>query len=179
MASTEYYKSQIKQLHKKEDWGKTGYIPLKVDELIHTYNVKSILDFGCGKGNVTKLLKENYPDLNIIGWDPAFNETKLPDQVDLIISIDVLEHIEPEKLNETLSDLKTRSHLHYHAIACHKATTNLPDGRNAHLIVETPCWWKDKLTSLNFNIIYEEVYSRISKVPVVKYEVVLSENRLY
>jgi len=178
MASTEYYKNQLKELHKQEDWGKTGYIPQKVIDLVNTNNVQSILDFGCGKGNVTRLLKENFPNLNVIGWDPAFSEEQLPEQVDMIMSIDVLEHIEPNKLNETLIDLQKRSKLHYHAIACHKATTYLPDGRNAHLIVETPCWWKDKLISLNFNIIYEEVYSRISKVPVVKYEVVLSENRL-
>jgi len=178
MASTDYYKNQLKELHKKENWGKTSYIPQKVKELLLNNNIKSILDFGCGKGNVTKLLKENYPNVKIIGWDPAFSEEQLPDQVDLIISIDVLEHIEPSKLNKTLIDLKKRSQLQYHAIACHRATTNLPDGRNAHLIIETPCWWKEKLTSLNFNIIYEEVYSRISKVPVVKYEVVSSENRL-
>jgi cyclopropane fatty-acyl-phospholipid synthase-like methyltransferase len=173
MASTDYYKKQLKELHKKEGWGKTGYIPQKVLELLSNKNIKSVLDFGCGKGNVTRLLKENFPNVNVIGWDPAFSEEPLPTQVDLIMSIDVLEHIEPIKLDETLKDLQTRSKLHYHAIANHKATTNLPDGRNAHLIVETPCWWKDKLISQNYKIVYEEVYSRISKVPVVKYEVVL------
>jgi hypothetical protein len=44
-------------------------------------------------------------------------------------------------------------------IACYPAKKLLPDGRNAHLIIESPIWWLDKIKDV-FNkstIIYHEV----------------------
>ena len=45
-------------------------------------------------------------------------------------------------------------------IACYPAKKILPDGRNAHLIVENPTWWLDKISNTMLK-------SKISKSKVV------------
>jgi hypothetical protein len=39
------------------------------------------------------------------------------------------------------------------------AKKTLPDGRNAHLILQTPDWWRDKLSSY-FVITNEQINSK-------------------
>lgn len=180
--SSEYQK-QLKKLHsQKENFGNRVIIPDLLKELIEFEKINSILDFGCGKGFLSKEIKIQYPESVVYSWDPAFNnEEELPESVDLVITTDVLEHIEFENLNNTLLKLKKIStRFQYHLIACHKAVTILPDGRNAHLIIKTPDWWQDSLRRLDFNILKENIISRISTIKkgktlaVVKYECVLS-----
>lgn len=182
MLSDEYQK-QLKELHNsKLNFGKRSTIPEILDSFIKTYDIRSILDFGCGKGEMVNSLKEKYPNMQVYGWDPAFNSlAELPIQVDMIISTDVLEHIEPNLLDETINDLLTRTNkLMYHLVACHKARTILPDGRNAHLIIETPDWWQRQFRKLPVEFLHEEVYAFIKpkknhhdSLAVTKYEVIL------
>jgi len=178
MKITNEYKEQIKKLHQSKNWGTTSAIPHKVIEIIETFNIKSILDFGCGKGKIVELLKERFPNIEVIGYDPAFN-TDLPDKIEMIMSTDVLEHVEPNFLDETLSDLYSRAEkVQYHLIACHKAKKILPDGRNAHLIIETPDWWQEKFRNLPGEIYFEDVHGSIKtpkkgpSLAVTKYECV-------
>jgi SAM-dependent methyltransferase len=184
MLSTNYQK-QLRELHiSKSNFGKRSTIPEILDSFIKNYDIKSILDFGCGKGEMIKSLKEKYPNIQVYGWDPAFNsQIDLPDQVDMIISTDVLEHIEPNLLDETIDDLLKRTNkLMYHLVACHKARTILPDGRNAHLIIETPDWWQQKFRKLPVEFLHEEVYGFIkpkknqhNSLAVTKYEIILKK----
>lgn len=175
---SDQYKKQLTKLHQDKNFGNRKDIPTLLKEVIETYSVKSILDFGCGKSVLVNQLKQMYPDINVIGWDPVFNDdTELPSNVDLVISTDVLEHIEPKELDSVLKKLKNISNIaHYHLIACHKAVKILPDGRNAHLIIESPKWWADKLVANSFSIQKEFIESRKSKskdFTVVKYHCVL------
>ena len=51
--------------------------------------------------------KKNYKDINAVGWDPghpAFQERQ-PGPFDMLISTDVLEHIEPVFLDNVLKDI--------------------------------------------------------------------------
>ena len=59
--------------------------------------------------------------------------------------IDVLEHIEPELLDNVLDDLQ-RVVLHVGVFTVHTgaALKVLADGRNAHLIQRSPAWWLPK-----------------------------------
>jgi hypothetical protein len=76
----------------------------------------------------------------------------------------VLEHIEPEYLDETLKYLSTKSKYIYHLIALSPAKLILSDGRNAHLILESKEWWRQKFLDLNYNIIKED-YLEFYKIP--------------
>ena len=177
MSYSDSYKETLKELHKSKAFGNKSSVPQEVIECIEKYQVTSILDFGCGKGNFLTALKEQYPDIETFGFDPG-NEifSVLPDKVDMIYSSDVLEHIEPDHLIDTLVDLKTRcSKVMYHLIACHPAKRGMSDGRNAHLIIENPDWWRSKLQGVDYQITSEKItqYQAAPKkgptIDVVKY----------
>lgn len=88
LISPEYAK-QNRLLHEtKDDYGRSskmwaGYI----DKLVRTEGYASILDYGCGKGE----LKTRLPTLPIHEYDPAIpgKDTK-PEPADLVICTDVL-----------------------------------------------------------------------------------------
>jgi hypothetical protein len=66
----------------------------------------------------------------------------------LVVCVDVLEHIEPEKLIYVLDDLKRcTKKLAFFVIDTVPAIKTLADGRNTHLIQEGMGWWEDKLKS--------------------------------
>jgi len=181
MSYSDSYKETLKGLHESKAFGTKSSIPQEVIDCIEKYQVTSILDFGCGKGNFLNTLKERYPDITVFGFDPGNDLfSTLPDTVDMIYSSDVLEHIEPEHLIETLVDLKTRcSKVMYHLIACHPAKRIMNDGRNAHLIVENPKWWQAKLQGVDYQIISEKItqYRATPKkgppIDVVKYIIIV------
>jgi len=179
---TPQYQEQLKNLHNSSKaFGNKSVIPEDVVLLIEKYQVNSILDFGCGKGHMVLALKEKYPNIEVYGFDPGMESfDNLPESVDMIFSFDVLEHIEPELLDETIVDLARRTNkVMYHLIACHPAKKYLSDGRNAHLIVENPEWWKCKLqTVLNWKLCRDHVVVYpSSKVPfdVVKFLVTMEK----
>ena len=183
MAHSKEYLEELKLLHNKKTFGLNKNIPDIVKKLIDEKNIKSFLDYGAGKGHTSNTISETYPDIELHTFDPATFPNPLPDQVELTYSSDVLEHIEPDLINETLQDLCNRStRYQYHLIACHPAKKALSDGRNAHLIIESPKWWKNKIEALNgWNVIHEEITERHAKVKkgpprhVVKYIVILEK----
>jgi len=98
----------------------------------------TILDYGCGKGYLGRALP--FP---IWEYDPAvIGKDELPRPADIVACIDVLEHIEPERILFVLDDLKrvTRQ-IGYFVINTKPAHKTLPDGRNTHLIQEGRDWW--------------------------------------
>lgn len=145
MNLSDEYLEELKKLHSKKTFGLAAGIPKEVELLIKTKNIKSILDFGCGKGNTSAALKKAYPDITVYSYDPVTSPIELPAHVDLVYSSDVLEHVEPELLKSTLDNLFAISTYQYHLIACHPAKKSLSDGRNAHLIIENSAWWKSKI----------------------------------
>ena len=66
----------------------------------------------------------------------------------MVVCIDVLEHIEPECLDDVLDDLQ-RLVIKYGFFTIHTGPAQkvLPDGRNAHLTQEPLSWWNEKLES--------------------------------
>jgi SAM-dependent methyltransferase len=183
---SEEYQKQLVDLHKSPVFGNKKEIPAEVSKLIDQHNITSILDFGCGKGLLIASIKEQYPNIEVYGFDPAdpINNT-LPKNVDMIMSFDVLEHVEPTFINDTLSDLKNRCNkIMHHVIACHPAKRVLNDGRNAHLIIENPDWWKIKISEqIGWSILDENVISYTSNpkkgkpIEVVKYLLTLKNGK--
>jgi effector-binding domain-containing protein len=183
MAHSKEYLEELKLLHSKKTFGLNKNIPDIVKKLIEEKNIKSFLDYGAGKGHTSNTIKETYPDIELHTFDPATFPNPLPKQVELTYSSDVLEHVEEHLINETLQDLCNRStRYQYHLIACHPAKKALSDGRNAHLIIENPDWWKSKLGEIEgWNIIHEETterYAQPKKGPllhVIKYIVIMEK----
>ena len=124
----------LKETHEmNKSWGSSYDIPKMADEVINRYNIKSLLDFGSGKGLVSKAIRDKYK-IEVISYEPSINNrSDLPEKVEMVFSKDVLEHVEPDQLDYTLYDLHKRSQkISYHLIACHKAHHYLADGRNCH-----------------------------------------------
>lgn len=141
------YVEQLKVLHDGKTFGTAARLPEDFVKIVEEKGVKSILDFGCGKGNTTIAMQEKWPDMKIYSYDPVTAPIDLPEQVDMVYSSDVLEHVEPNEIDETLDNLFSISNHQYHYIACHLAKKTLTDGRNAHLIVEPSAWWEEKMNN--------------------------------
>lgn len=157
MISNEY-RSILQSLNGKENFGKRKRLPKYLDSIIEEFQPNNILDFGCGTGALIRTLKDLYPAIDIQGYDPGnekFSDIFKDKKFDLVISTDVLEHIEPEYIDQTLNFLKSKSNKFYHLIALSPSRVILPDGRNAHLILETPAWWRSKFEKLNYKIVFE------------------------
>ncbi len=109
---------------------------------------ESILDYGCGKGTLKPALLDLIPGLAVHEYDPAIPDLDQdPDPQDLVVAFDVMEHIEPECLDDVLSHIQSKALKHaMFFIANVRAKKLLPDGRNAHLIVEDRQWWERKIS---------------------------------
>lgn len=104
---------------------------------------RSILDYGSGKGTFQKWFPIDMID--VCSFDPATAPTD-PKPRDFVICIDVLEHIEPDLLDNVISHLASKTLVAgLLLISTRAATKNLADGRNAHLIIEDRTWWEKKL----------------------------------
>ena len=141
---TEAYREQNALLHQKDPGygaGAGGKCGGKVRELMQTYATQSVLDYGCGKGTLAKLLP------SVRNYDPAMPEFSAPPEpADIVICRDVMEHVEADCIDDVLDDIKrlTRK-VAWLNIVCRPATKNLPDGRNTHISVYPRAWWLDKL----------------------------------
>lgn len=114
-----------------------------VRALIQAFGCRSALDYGAGKG----LLAREIPMIR--NYDPAVDEwSGEPEPADLVVCTDVLEHVEPEYLDEVLDHLaELAQKIVFLTVATRPAQKVLADGRNAHLIVEPAEWWMPKLMS--------------------------------
>jgi cyclopropane fatty-acyl-phospholipid synthase-like methyltransferase len=146
------YKQQLQEMHKNPNIFNNGKNQYKcVRDFLETHTLNSVIDFGCGKGGLISVIKELHPTISVVdGYDPGYKEFEtIPSEPhDCLISTDALEHIEPEHLDSTL-ELINRLFTRYCflRIACYPAKKSLPDRRNAHLIVQEPQWWVEKLKS--------------------------------
>ena len=144
------YRDQLEEMHSNPNKFNNGRKQYEVVEKFLTENnFNSLLDFGCGKGGLIDCIKENHPTIQQVqGYDPGVEEFQtLPtNRFDCVVSTDAMEHIEPEYLDSTLDIIdKLFGQYCLLRIACYPAKKKIPDGRNAHLIVEKPQWWLDKI----------------------------------
>ena len=169
MIITKTYQEQVKKMHNGEA-KKIGFgvkPPPKLIELLNNNQCQTILDFGCGKGTMMSEVQKKFPNKTRIGYDPGVEKhNSYPEKVDFIYSVDVIEHIEPEFLDNVIERLFQTADLQYHNIACHPAKKKLPDGRNCHLTIEPPSWWESKIRQIIGNradVIYINSYHTLIK----------------
>ena len=124
-----------------------------VFNLIKENNIKTILDYGCGKAKFHSILFNNKKvpgspmGIDITPYDPAVPEfaNKPIGQYDLVLCVDVMEHVQEDKVEEVLKDIFTFSNRVFLTITCYAATQVLLNGKNAHYTIKEPDWWKEKL----------------------------------
>jgi hypothetical protein len=142
MSLYDIYLEQAKLYHQEDKiWQGTSiinYIP-KINQIIKDKDIKTILDYGCGKA------KHHPKEWNAIKYDPAIQDyqNKPQDKYDLVISTDVLEHIPVENLKQTIEEIFGYSNKWvFVSVCCRKAEAILPNGYNAHATIESAKWWR-------------------------------------
>jgi len=152
---TEQYRKLQQQLHENPNYGvaSLAFSPFVI-EVIKQGQIKSLSDYGAGKKNLLKGLKQNGLDgIEYFPYDPAFPEYGESKEADLVCCIDVLEHIEPDLIDNVICELaRITTNLGFFSIHMGPAIKVLADGRNAHLIQKPSSWWLSKL------ILYFEIH---------------------
>lgn len=143
MLITQEYKQLNAELHGRTDYGTSGHKwAATIAELACKLGTLDILDYGCGKQTLQKSL-----GIPIKQYDPClegFDAT--PEPADIVMCGDVLEHIEPDCLDDVLDDLqRVVKRAGVFVVSTRPARRILADGRNAHLIQEPYAWWKEKI----------------------------------
>jgi hypothetical protein len=114
-----------------------------VIRLRESCGVTSVLDYGCGKGGLAKELP--FP---IWEYDPAIpGKQESPRPADLVVCTDVLEHVEPDKIDFVIADLaRCTLKVGYFVIHTGPSKKTLADGRNSHILQRERAWWEKRLS---------------------------------
>ena len=150
--SPEYLKTQEEMhtgFHKGMQYGSISYVlwDILIKPIVEKTNAKSVFDYGCGK----QYLREYFEDMGIeyTGYDPAiekYSTLDLSKQYDLVISIDVMEHVEVEYQETILEDMaKLSKGFHSNNNFSMLGKKVLSDGRNAHICQAGPSYWLPKI----------------------------------
>ena len=125
----------------RKDYGSRARVERWRDILKYCDDGDRILDYGCGKGAMRKHLGDI-----VTNYDPVTFPGD-PEPHPVVACLDVMEHIEPECLNDVLKHIASLTQKVAYFVICKKeGSKRLADGRPAHLIVETPEWWTDRLS---------------------------------
>ena len=155
------------------------YVPDLMEIVLNKEKAKSILDYGCGKGKLYssteyntlnldkkgRRLKDSLPNLWQLDYydlyDPGYKEySKLPKgKYDGVICTDVIEHIDENDCDWILDEIFSYGRKFiYVTIACYQALKTFDNGKNVHVNVQTPEYWKKKLDKLHKKYPHLNVY---------------------
>jgi hypothetical protein len=144
---TDDYLAQNRELHEtNEHYGMGGWRHAgRVAELREDTESETVLDWACGKGRLKTALGD--PDW-MREYDPAIpGKDARPEMADLVVATDALEHIQPELLDNVLSELvRLTAKAAFLVIATRESNKCLPDGTSPHKIVQNSEWWRAKLS---------------------------------
>jgi hypothetical protein len=120
-----------------------AWIP-RIEEIAARIGARDVLDYGCGSppriSPYTKLRVSDY-DPGVIGLDAR------PDPADLVVCIAALEHVEPETVDDVISDIESLARKAvFIVVGCTESSKVLPDGSAWHSFVRSPDWWRERLS---------------------------------
>lgn len=113
-------------------------------------DVRSALDYGCGKSLLLYDLFAEGRQATMILYDPAIPAVSGREwtqrKFHLITCNDVLEHIPEDELRGTLAEISgASSGKVFFTIHCGKASNRLPNGENCHVTIRPALWWMELL----------------------------------
>lgn len=124
-----------------------------------------ILEIGCGDGSTMYQLEKNFPHIH--GIDITINQVKFcrqsiyqapawkipfPSKIfDYTISTDVMEHIPPEMIEKSISEIFRVTRLKTIHSICTRPAVKDYNGHVTHLTIHPLEWWSEKFARLNKN----------------------------
>ena len=122
-----------------------------IRKLAVSKDFRSILDYGCGDARFSRTAAKdkafsgriitNYDVANPLYPQPPTEYMEDP-RHDLVICIDVLEHIEEDYLPSVLENIRKCTGKMILMSVCFEASKRwLQDGRNDHVTIRSPEWW--------------------------------------
>lgn len=114
----------------------------------------TVLDYGCGGGNLRPTLAIKAPWAEVREYDPAIEgKDGPPATADILVCTDVLEHVEPDRIDAVLAHMKgLTGRGQFLAICLQETEKQLPDGRGAHILVRPRLWWLEKLAEHGWRV---------------------------
>lgn len=146
LISPEYKKLNSQMHHQMPKYGVSAQRYLSdIEDWLGELKPKTVLDYGCGKGGLKKGLRNK--GIEVHEYDPCIlGKGDFPGPAEVVFCIDVLEHVEPEYMDNVLD------HIHalalkglYITVSTTQGKRRLPDGRPAHISVYSFEFWKQKL----------------------------------
>jgi hypothetical protein len=153
LISAKYCKAQKVMHANPRGYGRKGhYWAPTVIEVAQRYDVQSICDYGAGQRKLGEALRA--AGFICRDYDPAIPGIDGPPSfADMVVSTDMLEHCEPHKLENVLAHIRMLARKAvFIVVACRPAQKLLPNGDNAHLIIQPKGWWQEKLIAAGFTI---------------------------
>jgi len=171
--SKEYIKliNDYKVIHKKGTAGQNpsetynGKATINFAEIIRKIIIKNdcvnLLDYGSGKGdryfNPSKRRDgksfpplKDYWKIQPTFFDPGVPYPKPVNSVfDIVLCIDVLEHIPYQDLGWVLNEIfEFSKKIVFINVACYKSNATLLNGKNAHVSLFDPWWWSGYIEAI-------------------------------
>lgn len=127
----------------------------KIADLVSEHQPDRLLDYGSGKGYqyLARRVQRHWGGLLPECYDVGVHQLRARPggKFGGIICTDVMEHIAERDVDAVLADIFSFADgwaFAFFAIACRPAVKKrLPDGRNVHLTVRPPAWWKKRLAA--------------------------------
>lgn len=153
LISREYRESQIEMHANPRGYGQRGdHWAATVIDLANKHQISSILDYGCGQGSLGAACRD--AGFDVREYDPAIEgKDGRPSFADMVTCTDVLEHIEPDRLDKVLAHIRMLTKkVAFLVIATRPSNKLLPNGENAHLIIEDGKWWRERVLAAGFKL---------------------------
>jgi hypothetical protein len=148
------YRLLLQEMHRTQRWGYGGgQYAQEIRLLAKRLRARTVLDYGSGGGSFVRhpAIRHRF---RVFEYDPGISfKSGMPRPTDLVVTTDVMEHVEPKCLDEVLRHLYSLAQIAcYNVIATRPAHKYLPDGRNAHLIIESAEWWEQRFKKLSWDV---------------------------
>lgn len=138
---------QYRRIHETTAYGNTSVKNLRfLRPEVRLLRPQSILDYGCGQSRLLEELDLDY-SAELVRYDPAIpGYARKPSKIfDLLVNVDVLEHIEECDLDAVLAEMRSLCRDAIIIIDTKPASKLLSDGRNAHVTLKPHDWWRNRL----------------------------------
>lgn len=175
MTITDSYRDALSRHHEGVDWASTAAVYAEtgggqfiVRMLIKQTNLKTILDYGCGTGTLKEYVEsQGITDRKWTLYDPGIERIseKPEGTFDLVITTDVLEHVEPSFQEEVITELCNYADMVlYNEIACYMTNVRFKDGpykgKDLHINLQAPDAWRTEIERIARPLGLERSYSK-------------------